>query len=150
MCTPCLASHLSLFLCARARFVQLTVTWSCMGVCLCVLILCLPQDAADVGCVCVCGIVWFCKLERRVAGWNPIRVYCQHAAVLTWYACYSNLVVKNRLSLGYFSGEFAVLKPPWLYISFLQWCFVIISTVFFSSSSSSSLLCRIESWCQRR
>lgn len=87
-------------------------------------------------CVGVYDIVSFCKLESHVAGWNPITVPCQHAAVLTWYACYSNSVVKNRLSPGCFSGEFCCFESHpvffFFYILFLRCCFVIISTVFFS------------------
>lgn len=87
-------------------------------------------------CVGVYDIVSFCKLESHVAGWNPITVRCQHAAVLTWYACYSNSVVKNRLSPGCFSGEFCCFESHpvffFFYILFLRCCFVIISTVFFS------------------
>lgn len=142
------------FLWDSASFVQLTVTWLCVGVYLYAyrleFMLHVPQDAADV-CVCVhvgvCGsIVSFCKLERHVAGWNPIRVYSQHVAVLTWYACYSNLVVKNRLSLGYFSGEYAVLKPPW----FLNPSPPMLSCNYFHCLFVfSSLLHRRESWCQR-
>ncbi len=73
----CLSLHASVFLCDRARFVQLTVTWSRVGVCLCAqhkLSLCyvslrmLQMQSVRVCVWRVCGIVSFCKLERHVAG----------------------------------------------------------------------------------
>lgn len=66
----CVLVYMYRFLCEVCA-----VTWSCVGVCLYAhrLMLRVPQDAADVVCVCVhvgvCGgIVSFCKLERHVAG----------------------------------------------------------------------------------
>lgn len=119
-------------ICVSLQQCKVCETHCHMVVCGCIICICVHSDwayaAFPSGCcrcnvcvcvceTCVCGILSFYKLERHVTGWNPIRVYCQHAAVLTWYACYSNLVVENRLSLGYFSREFSVLKPPWFYIS---------------------------------
>lgn len=132
------------FLCDSAKFLQLTVMlWLCMGV--------YSHNAGSPSRrrVCVCTRAYtsvsFCKLARHVAGLNPIRVYCWHAAtVLTWYACYSNLVVKNRWSLGWFSGEFTVLKPAWFHIPHSDTVVIISTVVFFP------LLCRRGSWCHWR
>lgn len=132
------------FLCDSAKFLQLTVIlWLCMGV--------YSHNAGSPSrcCVCVCTRAYtsvsFCKLARHVAGLNPIRVYSLHAAtVLTWYACYSNLVVKNRWSLGWFSGEFTVLKPAWSHIPHSDTVVIISTVVFFP------LLCRRGSWCHWR
>lgn len=123
-----LSLHTSVCLCSRVRFVLLTVTW-CALVCICMR---WAYAVSPWGCcrcrvvcvfVCACEylrmqyIVSACKLERHVAGWNPIRVHCQHAAVLTWYACYSNFAVKNRLSPGYFSARICSFKASLIFLS---------------------------------
>ena len=100
-----------LFVCAQTRAYAASPSgWCRCRVCVCVCVCVCVSVCACLRAASVRHCVSFCKLERHVAGWNPIRVHCQHAAVLTWYACYSNLVVKNRLSLGYFSGEFCCFK----------------------------------------